>query len=306
MNCIRAIAVSVAAIGATTAGAGAIQFYMMDGVNNVLYLVETDPVRSTYIGDLGPLMPDEITTSLALENGHRLYLIDRHNQLLMRVNAHTGDVLSVVPLQQPVVYPNRGFDVHPDGHLYALIEGKHLYTIDPSTGETTFVTDIMGAHQIECVAFGPDGTLYAANSDNGLWLCTIDLSTGETTVVGNTGVDDVDGLTYGNDGFLYGTDAGGPDVLYQIDPATGQATVMDGVLAHPRNGLACVVPIAPRCDGDISGDGDTDQSDLGLLLALYGACDGDGDYDPVADLDGDGCIGQSDLGELLSDYDCGT
>ncbi|MCK4872646.1 MAG: exo-alpha-sialidase [Phycisphaerales bacterium] len=51
------------------------------------------------------------------------------------------------------------------------------------------------------------------------------------------------------------------------------------------------------CPGDLDGDGDTDQADLGLLLSAYGLNDG-------GDLDGDGDTDQADLGLLLSDYGC--
>ncbi len=53
------------------------------------------------------------------------------------------------------------------------------------------------------------------------------------------------------------------------------------------------------CVGDLDGDGDTDQADLGQLLASYGVDEG-------GDLDGDGDTDQTDLGELLGDYGCGT
>jgi hypothetical protein len=53
------------------------------------------------------------------------------------------------------------------------------------------------------------------------------------------------------------------------------------------------------CPGDLDGDGDTDQSDLGILLASYNV-DGGGD------LDGDDDTDQSDLGILLADWGCGV
>ncbi|MCK4873202.1 MAG: FG-GAP repeat protein [Phycisphaerales bacterium] len=53
------------------------------------------------------------------------------------------------------------------------------------------------------------------------------------------------------------------------------------------------------CAGDLDGDGDTDQSDLGILLAAY-------DISAAGDLDNDGDTDQSDLGILLADYNCGT
>jgi hypothetical protein len=59
---------------------------------------------------------------------------------------------------------------------------------------------------------------------------------------------------------------------------------------------------AGGCAGDLDGDGDTDQSDLGILLANWG-CD-----DPVngcaGDLDGDDDTDESDLGILLADWGC--
>ncbi len=55
-------------------------------------------------------------------------------------------------------------------------------------------------------------------------------------------------------------------------------------------------------DGDIDGDGDVDQADLGALLGAYGSCDGDANWNQGADLNSDNCIGQDDLGILLGNY----
>jgi hypothetical protein len=56
---------------------------------------------------------------------------------------------------------------------------------------------------------------------------------------------------------------------------------------------------APGCAGDLDGDGDVDQSDLGVLLGAWGDSD-------EGDLDGDGDTDQADLGTLLSDWGCGV
>jgi hypothetical protein len=58
------------------------------------------------------------------------------------------------------------------------------------------------------------------------------------------------------------------------------------------------------CAGDIDGDADTDQSDLGLLLSVYGLSEGDIGWIPEADLNRDLTISQADLGVLLADFDC--
>ncbi|HEB60566.1 MAG TPA: hypothetical protein ENJ06_01960 [Phycisphaeraceae bacterium] len=51
------------------------------------------------------------------------------------------------------------------------------------------------------------------------------------------------------------------------------------------------------CIGDLDGDCDTDQADLGILLGWYLMGSG-------GDLDGDGDTDQADLGILLGDYGC--
>ena len=61
-----------------------------------------------------------------------------------------------------------------------------------------------------------------------------------------------------------------------------------------------------ECEGDVDGDGDTDHSDLGGLLAAWCSHDGDPNWNPNADLDGDGHVGHGDLGILLADWGCGT
>ncbi|MCK4872286.1 MAG: right-handed parallel beta-helix repeat-containing protein [Phycisphaerales bacterium] len=81
--------------------------------------------------------------------------------------------------------------------------------------------------------------------------------------------------------------------------------VDDPGTADTGNGAAPIVDMgayefqgASPCAGDLDGDGDTDQADLGILLGSYGLDDG-------GDLDGDGDTDQNDLGILLADWDCG-
>jgi hypothetical protein len=54
--------------------------------------------------------------------------------------------------------------------------------------------------------------------------------------------------------------------------------------------------------GDLDGDGDVDQTDLGTFLVSYGTFDGLPGYNPDADFNGDGWVDQSDLGILLGNY----
>lgn len=57
-------------------------------------------------------------------------------------------------------------------------------------------------------------------------------------------------------------------------------------------------PPGATLDGDLDGDGDVDQSDLGIMLSDYGCTGGD----CPGDADGDGDTDQSDLGILLANY----
>jgi hypothetical protein len=65
-------------------------------------------------------------------------------------------------------------------------------------------------------------------------------------------------------------------------------------------------PARDDCVGDVDGDGDTDLSDLGILLVAWDSTPGDPNWDPPADLDGDDDVDSSDLGILLADWACGT
>ncbi len=129
-------------------------------------------------------------------------------------------------------------------------------------------------------------------------------------------------LTYA--GFTF--DVGLQGTIGDIQPmgdyllVTDESTAIDGIAGlyvfqvNPNGSLTQVGPvhdvggvrpeaiatwIPTACVGDLDGDGDTDQADLGVLLAAYGQGDG-------GDLDGDGDTDQADLGTLLGDYNCGV
>jgi len=81
-----------------------------------------------------------------------------------------------------------------------------------------------------------------------------------------------------------------------------------GVCPDPFGAMWCAY-VSGECDdgcpGDICGDSDCDQQDLGCLLAAWCSHPGDPTWDERADLDGDGHVGHGDLGILLSDWGCG-
>ncbi|HEB61104.1 MAG TPA: hypothetical protein ENJ06_04695 [Phycisphaeraceae bacterium] len=142
--------------------------------------------------------------------------------------------------------------------------GNGLWTVDPATAtkgvEYSIPLSLLG------VAPGDDVCVFALVSGDSGWISNQLLPTDDVSTT-------FDNL--GNDRPLdFNAIAGTQAVCYTI-----------------QQGSACA--------GDLDGDGDTDQSDLGVLLAAY-LLNGNGD------LDGDGDTDQSDLGILLADYLCGT
>ena len=61
-------------------------------------------------------------------------------------------------------------------------------------------------------------------------------------------------------------------------------------------------PWQPPIVCDLDCDGDVDLSDLAAVLGVYGACEGEPNYNPYADFDDSGCVELSDLAELLGHY----
>jgi hypothetical protein len=90
------------------------------------------------------------------------------------------------------------------------------------------------------------------------------------------------------------------DEVYTIVP--GEAPSPVSVPPGTTGYVSASITNDTAVPGDLDGDGDVDLTDLGALLSIYGDCDGDPGYDPLADLDGSGCIDLPDLAVLLTNY----
>ncbi len=168
-------------------------------------------------------------------------------------------------------------DINGDGTLEIFADA---YACDYSTGE---------------------GLLYGVDS-NGQNLPGFPLVTAGYTQMNGATIGDVNGDGHYELGVLSRRPV--PPYAMNINlytlPDTYASTSRDWLTYHGSNCRGGLCTIAPsQCEGDIDGDGDTDQSDLGILLAAY-------DVNGSGDLDGDGDTDQSDLGILLANYECGT
>jgi DNA-binding beta-propeller fold protein YncE len=92
----------------------------------------------------------------------------------------------------------------------------------------------------------------------------------------------------------------GPDgVIKRMNLDGGDPHTAIPDLGLPQD-LTFVSTGAP-CPGDLDGDGEIGQSDLGVLLGDFG-CESGGSGDCDGDIDGDGDTDQADLGVLLSRF----
>ncbi|MCK4871871.1 MAG: trypsin-like serine protease [Phycisphaerales bacterium] len=99
--------------------------------------------------------------------------------------------------------------------------------------------------------------------------------------------------------FIFGWNYGGGVVIYPPYFGSGGG----GILVNAYiEWIDTFIDPEPGIPGDLDGDDDVDQFDLGILLATYGLFPGDEHYDARGDIDGDGEIGQFDLGILLANY----
>jgi len=78
-----------------------------------------------------------------------------------------------------------------------------------------------------------------------------------------------------------------------------------GLCPDPLGAMFCFW-VAVECPGDVDGDDDVDQADLGALLTAWDSHWDDPTWDSRPDLDFNGRVDQSDLGILLADWGCGT
>ncbi len=71
---------------------------------------------------------------------------------------------------------------------------------------------------------------------------------------------------------------------------------------HDGQVRAFVLSMDAGSPADLNGDGHVDLADLSILLIAFGSCDGDPQYNPLADIVPNGCVDLDDLSALLVDF----
>ncbi|GHT87552.1 hypothetical protein FACS189474_0630 [Bacteroidia bacterium] len=165
------------------------------------------------------------------------------------------------------------------GTLYAVTysedAGLELKTVDLETGALTTVTPVFGVAYLYTLAADLSGTLYGVDADGD--LVTIDKTTGETTVIGNTGIE----LSYlqsmafdhNSERLFWAMNNSDDDGrLIELDPATGAVTDL-GMLGGNAEIVGLHTPylavVAPELLSINIEDGATNvDSELSIVLTF--------------------------------------
>ncbi|MGS4886538.1 cadherin domain-containing protein [Roseibium sp. MB-4] len=101
------------------------------------------------------------------------------------------------------------------GNLYGISFSK-LYSIDPDTGEASLISTSRFGTSMNALEFGPDGTLYAADTSGKLY--SVDFNDGSLTTIGQMDYGSAGDLAFANGSLYLSTSTG---KIVEIDPDTG-------------------------------------------------------------------------------------
>jgi WD40 repeat protein len=221
-------------------------------------------------------------TSLALTPDGQLLATGGSDNTIKLWDAHSGDLLNTLNAHQDDV---SALAISPDGSLLASGAGG----FDDPSDSTIKIWSL------------PEGSLLQTLSGHDQWVNSLDFTPSGDHLI-SSGRDGANPPTYSRirlwnvaDGALIqtydqGLDYGVPAIQFSPDGATFAYGRGQGQIALAQSPFT-------TCPADLDGDGDTDQADLGILLAAYNqSADGD--------LDGDSDTDQADLGILLANYNC--
>ena len=163
-----------------------------------------------------------------LASAQSIHLLGANGDLYS-VNPKTGEGV-FIGFTGHHTYLWNGLAIDSNGKIFSAtgdeFSGYQVFEIDPDTGNATFVVQT-NLDNIGCMAFDQNDVLYIAyERDFPLFgspvdLVTLDLTTGQHTLIGGTGVQRMLAMDF-HGGALYGFPI--DDGLVTIDTSTGQAT----------------------------------------------------------------------------------
>jgi hypothetical protein len=274
-----------------------------------LYRVSTSNAALTLIGNTGV----SSIGGLALAPNGRVYAMTTSSgSTLYEIDPNTAAATAIGPLNVGFVFEG-ALAFAPTGAAYGANAGNQsnplLVGIDPQTGAGAVIGTISGgSHDINGLVWRSDGKLVGLDGVSNA-LLEIDPATAASTFIAPMIV--ASGLSGdmaldGNTAYIAtgGSGPGGSNELLRVDLYSGAQTLIGSFGPSITGvGITGLAGLPASCPGDLNGDGRTDLTDLGILLADFG-CPQPGPC--VGDLDGDGDTDLADLGILLADFGCGT
>ena len=208
-------------------------FYASSGTQNNGDILTINPL--TGVGTIiGPSSFNEVSSiSINPINGKIYGLIAGSGSSdLLKINSAEGDAHLFYTLNIPSMAAI-AFDT--TGTLYGITRTGDLYTIDENTGTSSFVVDAVGSYL--GLAFNPETNELWASSraippPNNDLIFTVNLSTGDTSFVGHTGLGkQTNDIVFDENLNLYGV-IGTPAQLsdfVSINTSTGAGTIIGSV-----------------------------------------------------------------------------
>lgn len=179
-------------------------------------------------------------------------------------------------------------DVNSSGTFFSVCSSsKTLITINPITGDGTAVANLSCdiPPDVRGLAFDPTGVLFASIDGPGPdmgdlnYLYTIDVATGQCTLIGGTGLTSLQSITFSPSGILYGWEVSaswvGQGGLVTIDPLTGIATDVNPSVGGANSSIQGIA-FAP--DGTLYGARDS-LYEIDPLTGEYSSIGSGGYYD---------------------------
>ena len=208
--------------------------------------------------NIGPSLFDEITSVAINPLDGKIYGVVAGNSStdLVKINAGEGDAYLIstlnIPLMASIAYDTSGV-------LYGITRTGDLYTIDVVNGSANFVVDAVGSYL--GITFHPAtnelwATSRAAIPPNNDAIFTINLSTGDTSIIGHTGLGkQTNDIVFDENLNLFGVIGSSTLVndFISINTSTGVGTIVGSTGFKHILGLAYVDQILTSVEDNISG-----------------------------------------------------
>jgi len=174
---------------------------------------------------------------------------------IVRVSA-AGDAYLLFTIAIPSM---AGIAFNTTGTLYGITSGGDINTIDLSNGTTTFVVTGQGSyssltfHPITNELWATSRSFVPPNKDA---VFTVDLSTGDTTIIGHTGLGEItNDVVFDEGGNLYGVIGSASSIsdFISIDATNGVGTVVGSVGYKNILGLAFEETGVTAVEDDVNG-----------------------------------------------------